>query len=419
MPIDLCIYIYIYQYMYKFWVICEVRYMTDEQKTFLSILMCSLSSTHAVCGNVYHINEAIENLAYTHQCIPLLYQGCVNSNTSCPDFWKKKAMYCPINNARKLIVQKKVCDIFSKAEIPFAVFKGSAVAILYPNPDIRDLGDIDLIVSESDYERAILRFKDEITEEEAWHKFHFGIKVDGVDVEIHKHITYKTDDEAGKVLVEVMDGALDEIIWCKYDSFEFPMLKNKYHALALLHHKLRHFHKNNFVMRNLCDWAYFVKSVEQKEWDEEVYPLIQKVSLDKFADAFTLCADKYLGFENCSKIGNDIDEDVVDNLMGVLISCGLSKDKNNFSANIGSIYSKYIMDHNKCVSFIKTINDISKKKYKFASKPYLLPLAWACMLSSHIFSKKGKGKKLNIKKVNKLAEKRSKLYIDLNIMKND
>ena len=161
-------------------------------------------------------------------------------------------------------------------------------------------------------------------------------------------------------------------------------------------------------MRNLCDWACFVKSVEQKEWDEEVYPLIKKTSLDMFADACTLCADKYLGFNNNSKVKNMVADDIIDNLMEVLISCGLSKDKNNFSANIGALYSKYSNDYGKFVAFIKTVNEIARKKYSFAQKTYLLPVAWLCMMCQYLFGRKTVN--FNVKKTNELVCKRNKLY---------
>ena len=389
--------------------------MTSEQMTFLSVLGCSVSGREILNKESFDKNQNIESMTYTHQCIPLVYQSCVWAGMKVPDMWKYQTIYSPINNAHKLSVQKKVCDKLSVVGIKFAIFKGSSVAINYPNPDLRGLGDIDILVSEKDFEKAILQFVDEIKEEDAWHKFHFAVTVDDVTVELHKYITYKTDDEEWEKLSEVMFHALDEVVYKKYDKWEFPTLQNKYHALALLHHKRRHLYKNNFVLRMLCDWACFVKSVDQKEWNEEVYPLIKEVSMDIFADAFTKCADKYLGFSNHTKTKNVIDEDVIDNLIEVLISCGLSKDRNNFLANIGALYSKYNQKHGRIVSFVKTVNEISKKKYSFAKKVYLLPFAWICMLFSFVFRKKSKKAELNMIKVDFYARKRNKLYNDLNL----
>lgn len=375
----------------------------------MRLLGCGLSGQSFNHDEVVYFTNEIENLAIRHQCLPMVYQGAVMNSIPVPEKWKIQTLFGALNNAKKMKVQKKILTILSEANISHAILKGSSISAVYENSDIRQLGDIDILVPEEDYERAIRLFVKDV--EQNSHKFHYSFEFDGVMVEIHKHVTFTADDERGRIISDIMSGALDEINYCNYQKQSFPVLKNKFQAIALLLHKLRHIEKNNFVMRMLCDWAMFVKSVDETEWNTEVYPVIRQIGLDLFADALTSCADRFMNIPIGNRMGNKIDSDVINALMEVLVSCGIGIYEGSLAPSISSLYAKHRQKHGVILSYIKTINELATGRFKLAKCKLFLPVFWLFIPAKYLFlAIVGKREKINFLIMNRSLNQRKVMY---------
>ncbi len=360
--------------------------MNNAQKCFLKLLNNGIhNKSDCVDCNL----EELEKLAKTHICIPYIYIGAKNAGLMLPDSWKNYITLNSVRNQLNLQVQSNIIKELKENNIPCAVIKGSTVAVNYNEPLARTLGDVDILVSVDDYDRALEilcgdKYKDESSKD---HKFHYRYTTQGITVEIHKYVAEYSSEKYGKIILDAMDKALDSVVLKRIDEFEFPSLSNEYQAATLLLHTQRHFYENLLPMRMLCDWAMFVKSVDFSEWNEKVYPFIQKLGLNSLCDVLTAVCNKYLELGCDEKVKSIVDDRAVEYMISEFLDGGISKDEKEISQTIGSSYSQYKTTAGGSIKpLLLLLNRIARNEYSLARlSPVFLPLFWIYIPVRFIF----------------------------------
>lgn len=382
--------------------------MTDKD-IFLNLLKSELLDV--LLNDNIVVDKHLENITLRHKCIPFVYSSCVKNNIPYPKLWQYNIMYLALDNEKKFFVQDDLCKILNDNNITFAILKGASILPYYKNPDLRALGDIDILVRENDYESVKELFSKDYKIEHG-HGFHFSFVFEGVNIEIHKFITHNFDD-FGKNINDLMKDALNEISVCEFKGHKFPTLSLKHQSLMLLTHKKRHLDKNNFIFRMFIDWVCFVKSMDVNIWANTIYPYIKKANLAKFADSLNVLAEKNFDIKINIKKENDFTDCFLDDLFDIMFSSGMGEFEGNITSNVASVYANQ-KSSNKFVSIIKMINDIAKRKYKLAKLKVFLPVFWIYIPIKYfvqlIF---GKREALDINKVNELSRKRKRVYKEI------
>lgn len=101
--------------------------------------------------------DELMELAKRHAIMPLLYSAA-KVMSDVPDkvllTFRSAAIASAMNNERKLAAQDEVLKLLKENGIKCAVLKGSSCAVHYPHPELRQMGDIDILVELSELERA-------------------------------------------------------------------------------------------------------------------------------------------------------------------------------------------------------------------------------------------------------------------------
>lgn len=287
-------------------------------------------------------------------------------------------------NHINLLRQSELLKLFQNAGIPCAVLKGSSVAMYYPEPLLRVFGDIDLLVPEQDYDRAVqlLLGDQERNENAEMHKFHYALEYKGMSVEIHKHITeYSTEEEC---LPDVMQSAFDELEVGKIDSFTFPMLGKKHQAIALLLHLKRHMIDNQTGMRMLLDWLVFADHITVQEWNESIYPGLKATGVHLLADALFMLSDQYFGTDSSEKIHSSIPPETISLLMEDFVSIRVLDSSLRFSGSVATIYIESA-GKGKLSKMIATMNYLARADFKFAKYKITLPVCWLLVAGRYLY----------------------------------
>ena len=391
--------------------------MTILEKDFLTLIKNCL---YGKKENIESKLDELENLALTHICVPFVYRGALNAGISVGDEWKKYVTVSAFRNQKNLQVQAEILRKLKGADIPCAIIKGSTVSVNYPEPMIRTLGDIDILVNVSDYEKTIEllcgnEYEDESSED---HQFHYKYTTQGVAVEIHKSVTEYSNDEYGKKIKNFMNNALDDIIIKQIDEFSFPSLTDKYQAATLLLHTQRHFYENRLPIRMLSDWAMFVESVPKEDWDNIVYPFVSEMELNSLCDGLCAICAEYLGTDCAEKIKGNINKETKRVMIEEFLNCGVIKDEDAWSRSVASDYSqKRKLSKGKVVPFVMILNDIAKHEFKLAQKSVVfLPVCWAIIGFRYILRRiSGKRSRVSFKAFNETAERKELLIKRLNL----
>lgn len=392
--------------------------MTNLEKDFLILTKnCIIDENVKISSSL----KDLEQLALSHICVPFIYRGALNAGVDVPETWKQHMTVSAFRNLQNLQVQSMILKTLNDADIPCSVIKGSTVSVNYKEPMLRTLGDVDILVNVSDYERAIDvlcgdDYEDESCED---HQFHYKYTIQGVAVEIHKYVTEYSNDEYGQRIKAFMDDALENVILKQIDEFLFPSLTNEYQAATLLLHTQRHFFENRLPIRMLCDWAMFASSINREEWEGIVYPFISEMGLSALCDALCATCNSYLGTDIVYDFKNEIDKKTVDILIEEFLNCGVIKDNDSWSENMASNFSQKRSNSKggKIVSLFKILNDLARHDFKLANKSAIfLPFCWVAIMVRYLHKRiTGKRSKFSFTAFNSTAERKGLLIDKLNL----
>ncbi|MCD8105510.1 MAG: nucleotidyltransferase family protein [Lachnospiraceae bacterium] len=174
--------------------------------------------------------------------------------------WEQDSFRHIMNNEQLLYEQEQVIQLLTAASIPCVILKGSSSAANYPQPSLRIMGDIDLLVRPEQQMEAVKALQangyGDVLDEK--HHCHMTLHKDEIAVEVHKEPNGLFLDGNSEILGRIRNYFSDAI-----DRRQFmdglPVPSDEHQAIILILHKLEHFTTSGLGLRQLCDWAVFVE----------------------------------------------------------------------------------------------------------------------------------------------------------------
>ena len=194
--------------------------------------------------------------------------------------------------------QRRILDLLEAHQIPCAVLKGTSVAYLYPHPELRTIGDIDILVDEENLDEACKALQADGFAPSYTAEKHLCLQKGAVWVEMHRMVSVFPESEKGRFTKQTMAGALHHIQTAEIDSVRFPMLSGAYQIIALLAHMEQHLATSGIGLRQVCDWAVTAHALRNC-FDGETLALLESCGLLRFARIMTRLCERYLGLTPC------------------------------------------------------------------------------------------------------------------------
>ena len=117
----------------------------------------------AITGQVYplpeefHMDDAMEWIR-RHHMIPLVYDGAVRCGISpnTPVMKRLFKSYCKamLISEGQMRQFHRICQAFDKAGVDYMPLKGCRMKGLYPKPELRQMGDVDILIRMEQYDRV-------------------------------------------------------------------------------------------------------------------------------------------------------------------------------------------------------------------------------------------------------------------------
>ena len=130
--------------------------MTNSQKILLDLLKKGLFCVDVEIPDEVNWQEVYEEANF-QSVIPIVYDATVGIENIPQDVLKKLKAHTiavMVNNDSVAKVQKEVCELLEKNKINYCILKGLSVARYYNNPELRTLGDVDILVSNKEFAKA-------------------------------------------------------------------------------------------------------------------------------------------------------------------------------------------------------------------------------------------------------------------------
>lgn len=161
-----------------------------------------------------------------------------------------------------LLIEESVC-LLRKAGTDPVLMKGHAVSRYYPNPRLRQCGDVDLYVGVEDYRKAYEAFEkaaDSIEEPEVLDiGQHFSAFFGGLQVEVHRYAeVYPSRRLNARYQEFSQKGLSEDLVPMEVRGISVNTPSDTYNCYYLFSHMFNHFLSGGIGFRHLADWAMFL-----------------------------------------------------------------------------------------------------------------------------------------------------------------
>lgn len=199
-----------------------------------------------------------------------------------------------------------------REDIYALLVKGQGIAQCYEKPLWRSCGDVDLLLSESNYERAkaiLLPLASDV-EQEYTHFKHQGMTIDGWVVELHgtlhSRLSARVDRMVDQVQVDVFYGGKVRS-WMNERTQVFLPAPDE-DVIFVFTHILHHFFFEGIGLRQICDWCRLLWTYRESLDVRLLEQRLRKAGLMSEWKAFAAFAVKCLGMPAESMPLYDMDE---------------------------------------------------------------------------------------------------------------
>ena len=243
--------------------------------------------------------------------------------------------------------------------------KGQGVAQCYEKPLWRACGDVDIFLSDENYEKAkaFLNPLASSVEKEYVCEKHLGMTINGWVVELHGSLRVGLPNKINRVLDDIKTDTFNRgnmRLWMNGQTEVF-LLGKENDIVYVFVHFLNHFYKEGVGLRQICDWCRLMWMYRNEIDVKKIEERIKRMGLVSEWKAFGALAIEYLGFPKDSMPLLDVrskKEDVrwrkkVDRIMEFILKSGNMGHNRDMSH-----FSKYPYLIRKCVSMGRRIGDL-------------------------------------------------------------
>lgn len=199
-------------------------------------------------------------------------------------------------------MNKFVAELIGKlrlADIYALLLKGQGVAQCYEKPLWRSCGDVDLFLSDENYQKAkdfLVPISTDVEPEGAYEK-HLGMTIEQWVVELHGTMRSGLSGRIDKGLDAVRNSVFyggNVRSWANGNTVVFlPSAEND--AIYIFTHVLQHFFKGGIGLRQICDWCRLLWTYRDSMKLVETEKQLKAMGLMSEWKAFGAFAVDYLG----------------------------------------------------------------------------------------------------------------------------
>lgn len=290
-----------------------------------------------------------------------------------PGEWLKKhpiapewSKYCSLQQGqwvRVMYAQSQLINLLEARNIPSVIIKGAAAAQYYPHPNLRSMGDVDVLVRRSDLDKAAELMEKNgyiLTEDKDHVGHHYNYSKDNISIELHKRLP--VIDEENEELLAFFEDGIDNRMWATTEGNRFPILPPILNGLVLIFHINQHL-RSGLGLRQIIDWMMYVNQLSSTQW-EELRILLQRVGMEKLALTTTAMCQRYLGLKDCFPGSEEVDPALCDELMAFILA------KGNFGrkARLGGKVEAFSLSSTERGGFFKRLQAGGLCQWKAAKK---------------------------------------------------
>lgn len=267
----------------------------------LTLIKAAMTQSNMVSADINFDNydqwQELFDLAKRHGVLGLIYP-VIKDMSGVPEafmsYCKKYALRTINNSYKMLSFAYTLQSCLENAGVESVIMKGVAAAKYFPYPELRKIGDVDILIKTGQYDKAEATLLEAGFNKIGDIPVHGEFEKDGIIVEVHRVMVDSTpSDSANKRIQQIaQDGVARRVVFSVEDKASFYIFPEAINGLRLLLHMLHHFLMGGFGIKLLCDWSAFVENINDSNTRIEIHSYIEQLGLRKFTATLTkICVD--------------------------------------------------------------------------------------------------------------------------------
>lgn len=305
--------------------------------------------------------------------------------------WKRITIYQVLRFYERFTIIGNLLNAFKDENIPVIALKGLYVKHLYPQPERRTMGDIDILIkhnSLNDAMRIIKSFGYEKTEKDDPKHFSFYHK-QYIFIELHVSLVTET---RRKLASNINNDIWKEASYFGTDEMNALIPSDINNLLYCCIHMTNHFGKGGFGLRQLSDFNLLARKINGSvDWNK-VIKQADSYGIGKFTEAMLYICNKLFSLRISDELLDKYskEEAYIESMIQSILDSGTFGLKNWKTAS-GRISANYINKSGGnskpiCLQYIFPPRKSLSATYAYARKyAFLLPFAWIHRLIINIF----------------------------------
>lgn len=217
--------------------------------------------------------------------------------------WIGEVLQIEQRNRQQMAVMEELIGKWTEKECSVMVMKGQANSLLYPKPLHRNPGDVDCYLFNFNLDHKLnegYEIGNEVAREvgakvdESWYK-HSVISYKGETFENHQYFVHTREGKRSKELQRELAGALEVEHWETFPNSQVLIPPVHWTAMFLTYHACAHFLTEGLRLKQVLDWAMFLKAHQDDVDWKAFYGFCERYHLKIFADAITSICCEHLG----------------------------------------------------------------------------------------------------------------------------
>jgi hypothetical protein len=354
--------------------------MEKLHRNLLSLVKLALTGESASIDSDIDYKQLI-SLSTKHQIFPLVFDGLYKAKGSFQgiDQCRKHVFHIVGRDQNQLYFLKKIESLFNDNSIDYMLLKGSSIKKYYPASEFRLMGDIDILIKESQYKTIKPLFLQMGFNEtaESDHELIWRHN-SGVIVELHKRLIPSYNDDYYAYYINPWEKAI-------YKSNHSYSMSKEDEYIYIFTHLTKHYRDGGIGLRHLIDvWFFALKhSLLNKSY---INKELDKLGLLEFHNNIIDTLDVWFNGKEATELTDYITKRIIES--GAF---GLEEWHNIANAARATARNDSVSSA-KTKTIFKLIFlplDDMKKKFSILERlPCLLPLMWVIRWINAIFNKK-------------------------------
>lgn len=192
---------------------------------------------------------------------------------------------------------KTIHELLKSNGIQEVYMKGVTVALRYPQPLHRTVGDIDFVVAKDDFKRTLEALeKIAKVDYDLVHEHHGMAHIGDITIEPHYKVHNYQYEANDKAMQEIFDDVFpNKLRYVDIDDEQVPMFPPTMESVFLISHMVNHVYEEGLGLRQVIDYRQLLENDSDKiDWTLHT-EYLQRMHMTRAFRVFTRICEKYLG----------------------------------------------------------------------------------------------------------------------------